>query len=244
MFTLFKKEISSFFNSLIAYIAIAVFLIINSLFIWVFPMHFNIIEGGHANLDSLFAVAPFVFLFLIPAITMRFFSDEKKSGTIEMLLTKPLSDLQIILAKYLAGVCLVFLSLLPTLVYYFTVYYYAAPTGNVDTAAIIGSYIGLLLLGAGFIAVGVFASSLTENQIVSFIIAVFLCGFAYVGFELIYSLDIFGSFGLLVKSIGMYEHYLSMGRGVIDTRDVIYFLSVIAVFIILTKIKLESRKWL
>ncbi len=243
MFTLFKKEINSFFNSLIAYIAISVFLIINSLFLWVFPLDYNILQGGYANLDSLFYIGPFVFLFLIPAITMRFFSDEKKSGTIELLLTKPLTDLQIILAKYFAGVILVFLSLLPTLVYFVSIYLYAIPSGNIDIGGIAGSYIGLLLLGSGFVAIGVFASSLTDNQIVSFIIALFLCSFAFFGFELIYSMELFGNLDLFIRDLGMYAHYTSMGRGVIDLRDIIYFLSIITIFILFTKIKLESRKW-
>jgi ABC-2 type transport system permease protein len=243
MFTLFKREISNFFNSLIGYIVIAVFLIIVSLFLWVFPVEYNILQAGYANLDGLFALAPLVFLFLIPAITMRFFADEFKTGTIELLLTRPVTDLQIILAKFLAGVVLVFLSLLPTLVYVVTVYQLGLPAGNMDMGGTWGSYLGLLLLGAGFVAIGLFASSLTENQIVSFIIALFLCGFTYLGFELIYSLDWFGSFDLFVRSLGIYSHYLSMSRGVIDTRDLLYFGSLIAIFILLTKIKLESRKW-
>jgi ABC-2 type transport system permease protein len=244
MFTLFKKEINSFFNSLIAYITISVFLIINGVFLWVLPLNYNILQGGYANLDSLFQIGPYVFLFLIPAITMRSFSDEKKSGTIEMLLTKPLSDLQIIVAKYLAGVALVFLSLLPTLVYFVTIYIYAVPYGNIDVGGITGSYIGLLLLGSGFVAIGIFSSSLTENQIISFILAVFLCGMAFVGFELASSVDLFGNFDLFISNLGMYSHYSSMGRGVIDSRDVIYFLTIIVLFILMTKIKLESRKWL
>ncbi|MBS4012715.1 MAG: gliding motility-associated ABC transporter permease subunit GldF [Bacteroidetes bacterium] len=243
MLNLFRKEINSFFNSLIAYIAISVFLIITSLFLWVFPLNYNIIQSGYANLDSLFQIGPYVFLFLIPAITMRFFSDEKKSGTIEMLLTKPLSDINIIMAKYLAGITLVLLSLIPTLIYFLTVYMFAAPHGNIDIGGIIGSYLGLLMLGAGFVAIGVFSSAITENQIISFIIAVFLCAMAFIGFEMLSSFEMFGSFDLFIKNLGMYSHYSSMGRGVIDSRDVIYFLSVITIFILFTKIKLESRKW-
>lgn len=243
MFTLFKKEINSFFNSLIAYITISVFLIINSLLLWVFPLDYNILQGGYANLNSLFFIGPLVFLFLVPAITMRFFSDEKKSGTIELLLTKPISDIQIILAKYFAGLSLLILSLLPTLIYYATIYSFSLPPGNVDTGGITGSYIGLLLLGSGFISIGVFASSLTDNQIVSFLTALFLCGFAYLGFELFYSFDLFGKFDLFIRNLGMYSHYTSMGRGVLDSRDIIYFISVTVIFLLLTKIKIESRKW-
>jgi len=243
MFTLLKKELNNFFNSLIGYISIIVFLAINSLFLWVFPIEYNIFESGYANLDGLFLLAPFVFLFLIPAITMRFFADEKKVGTIEVLLTKPLTDLQIIFSKYLAGIVLVFFSLVPTIVYYFTVSEFGMPPGNVDRGAIFGSYIGLFLLGSVFVSIGLFASAITKNQIIAFIVALFFCAFAYIGFELIYSLDFFGQHDLFIRNIGIYAHYNSMSRGVIDSRDVIYFLSVIALFLILTKFTLESRKW-
>ncbi len=242
MLTLFKRELNNFFNSLIGYIVIAVFLSIISLFLWVFPGQYNILESGYANLEGLFALGPYVFLFLIPAITMRFFADEKKSGTIEMLLTKPITDLQIIFAKFFAGLVLVLFSLLPTMIYFYTVWHYAAYPG-VDVGGTWGSYFGLFFLGAAFVAIGLFASSLTENQIISFIIALFLCGFAFIGFEMIYSLDLFGRIDLFIRDLGMYSHYTSMGRGVIDTRDVLYFLSIIALFILFTKIKLESRKW-
>ncbi len=243
MITLFRKEISSFFSSLIGYIVITVFLLINGLFLWVFPLEFNILDFGYASIENLFMLAPIVFLFLIPAITMRLFADEKKGGTIEILLTQPLTDLEIILAKYFAGLVLVLFSLLPTLIYFFSVYQLGLPPGNIDTGGMWGSYIGLLFLGASFVAIGLFSSSITDNQIVSFIIAIFLCGFLYIGFEFIYSLDLFGNIDLFIKSLGINAHYTSMSRGVIDTRDIIYFLSVIALFIILTKFSLASRKW-
>ena len=243
MFTLLKKEISSFLSSLIGFIVITVFLLINGLFLWVFPSEFNILDFGYANIDGLFMIAPFVFLFLIPAITMRLFADEKKSGTIEVLLTQPLSDTQIIMAKFLAGFALVVFSLLPTLVYFFSVYQLGLPTGNIDTGGMWGSYLGLLFLGGTFVAIGLFSSSLTDNQIIAFIISVFLCGFIYLGFEFIYSLELFGSIDLFIKQLGMRSHYTSMSRGVIDTRDIIYFISVKSLFILLTKLSLESRKW-
>ncbi|MDP4265823.1 MAG: gliding motility-associated ABC transporter permease subunit GldF [Bacteroidota bacterium] len=243
MFTLLQKEISSYFSSLIGYIVVIVFLLINSLFLWALPTDFNILDSGYATLDSMFMLAPFVFLFLIPAVTMRSFSDEKKSGTIELLLTKPLSDLQIILSKYFANLSIVILSLLPTLIYYVSVYLLGDPQGNLDVGGTWGSYIGLLFLSAGFVAIGLFASSLTDNQIISFIISIILCGFAYIGFEFIYSLNLFGKIDLFINTLGINAHYISMSRGVIDTRDVIYFLSLISIFILLTKISLESRKW-
>lgn len=243
MFTLLKKEINSFLSSLIGYIVIVVFLLINGLFLWVFPLDFNVLNGGYATLDGLFILAPWVFLFLIPAITMRSFADEKKLGTIEMLVTKPISDFQIILAKYLAGVVLVIFSLLPTFIYFITVYKLGIPPGNMDIAGAMGSYIGLLFLSAGFVAIGIFASSITDNQIISFIVAVFLCGFIYIGFEFIYGLGLFGKIDLLVQNLGISFHYSSLSRGVIDSRDIIYFFSLISIFLLLTKIAVQSRKW-
>ncbi|MBK6345192.1 MAG: gliding motility-associated ABC transporter permease subunit GldF [Bacteroidales bacterium] len=243
MFTLFRKEIFSFLNSLIGYLAIIVFLLINGLFLWVFPLGFNIVDFGYASLDNLFTLAPFVFLFLIPAITMRSFADEKKSGTIEMLLTKPLTDIQIITAKYLAGVTLVFFSLLPTLIYAVSVYLLGLPKGNLDMGGMWGSYIGLLFLASAFVAVGLFVSSVTENQIIAFILALILSGFFYTGFDFVSELSLFGKADLFIMSLGIQAHYTSMSRGVIDTRDVLYFLSLIGIFILLTKIVLESRKW-
>ena len=243
MLTLLKKEISGFLSSLIGYIVISVFLLINGLFLWVFPLQFNILDYGYASLEHLFILAPIVFLFLIPAITMRMFAEEKRAGTIEMLMTKPLTDLQIIVAKYLAGVLLVVIALLPTLIYFFSVYQLGSPTGNIDMGGTWGSYLGLVFLGSAFVAIGLFCSSITDNQIVSFIVSVFLCGFAYIGFEFIYSLDLFGNFDLFIQNLGIDAHYKSMSRGVVDTRDLLYFVSIIGFFILMTKISLESRKW-
>lgn len=243
MFILLKKEVSGFLNSVLGYVVISVFLLVNGLFLWVFPGDSNILDFGYANLDGLFLIGPFVFLFLIPAITMRFFAEEKKSGTIELLMTRPLTDMQVILAKYLAGLFLVIIALLPTLLYYFSVYQLGFPKGNLDTGGMWGSYIGLLFLGAAFVSIGIFASSITDNQIISFVLAVVLSGFTYMGFELIYQLDLFGNFDLFVKSLGISSHYSAISRGVVDSRDVLYFLSVIAIFLLLTRFSLESRKW-
>ena len=243
MFTLFKKEINGFLNSLIGYIVVLVFLLVIGLFLWVLPVESNIFDFGYASIDGLFILAPFVFLFLIPAITMRSFADEKKSGTIELLMTQPLTDLHVILAKYFAGVALVLFSLIPTLIYYFTVYHLGSPPGNIDSGGMWGSYIGLFFLGSAFVAIGIFASSVSDNQIISFVIAVFLCAFSYMGFELFYTFILSGKAGLMVQSLGLNAHYSSMSRGVIDTRDLIYFISVTVLFVLLTKISLESRKW-
>ncbi|HMM10654.1 MAG TPA: gliding motility-associated ABC transporter permease subunit GldF [Bacteroidales bacterium] len=243
MLALFRKEISSFLTSLTGYLVIVVFLLVNGLFLWVFPTEFNILDFGYANLDGLFIIAPFVFLFLVPAVTMRSFAEEKKSGTIEMLLTKPLTDMQIIGAKYLAAVVLVLFSLLPTMVYYISVYRLGLPPGNLDSGGIWGAYIGLMLLGSCFAAIGLFSSSITDNQILSFVLAVLLCGFIYAGFEFIYSLALFGPVDLFIKQLGIAAHYSSISRGVIDTRDLVYFASLIALFLGLTKLVLASRKW-
>lgn len=243
MFTLLKKEIGSFLSSLTGYIVISVFLAAVSLFMWVFPGSFNVLEAGYANLDTLFIMAPWVFMFLAPAITMRSFSEEQRTGTIELLLTKPLSDWHIILSKFLAGFVLVLFSLLPTLVFYYSISVLGNPPDNLDKGATMGSYIGLLFLAGGFVSIGVFASSLTENQIISFIISVFLSFFCYIGFEQIASFSLFGTLDSLILTLGINEHYISMSRGVIDTRDVLYFLSLVAFFTLLTRLKLQSRKW-
>jgi ABC-2 type transport system permease protein len=243
MLVLLKKEINVFLNSLIGYIAIVFFLLTIGLFMWVIPMGYNILDNGFANIDTLFSIAPWVFLFLIPAITMRTFADEKKGGTIELLLTRPLTDMQIIFSKYLAGVILVIISLLPTLVYYYTVSRLGNPPGNIDTGGMWGSYIGLLFLASAFVAIGVFASAICSDQVTAFIMALFLCFFCYTGFEYISSLDLFGKINNLIISLGINDHYISMSRGVIDTRDVVYFLSLIGLFIISTRTVLESRKW-
>ncbi len=243
MFALYLKEIRSFLSSITGYIVILVFLVTLGLFLWFFPNDMNILDYGYANLDGLFIVAPIVFLFLVPAITMRMFSEEKKTGTIELLLTRPLSDFKIVTAKFFAATTLIIITLLPTLLYYFSVYKLGFPQGNLDTGSIIGSYIGLIFLGAVFASIGVFASSLSDNQVISFIIAIMLSAFLYLGFEFIYNLDLFGNIDLTIRSLGISSHYSSISRGVIDTRDVIYFLSVIILFLYLTNFSLAKRKW-
>lgn len=243
MLSLFLKEIRSFLSSLLGYIVIVVFLTVIGLFLWVFPTAFNVLDFGYANVDGLFVIAPFVFLFLVPAVTMRSFADEQKSGTIELLLTRPISDFQIILAKFFAACLLVIFSLLPTLIYYFSVYQLGFPPGNIDIGAFFGSFLGLLFLGSTFVSIGIFTSSITENQVISFILAVLFSAFFYLGFEFIYSLEWFGNLDLFINSLGISAHYSSISRGVIDTRDVVYFLSVMTFFLFLTKFSLARRKW-
>lgn len=241
MKALLKKEIRSFFSSATGYLVLGVFLLINGLFLWVFPSGYNLLDDGYATMDGFFSIAPYVFLFLLPAITMRMLADEQKTGTIEFLLTKPLSEHQITWAKYIAAQLLLVAALLPTLIYVFTIRQLAIPHGNVDMAGIWGSYLGLLFLGSAFAAVGLFFSSLTANQIVAFISSVTVCGFLFIGFDLLSSLVPGKS--LFLQSLGMQDHYISMSRGVIDTRDVIYFLSVIFLFNACTVFKLKSRKF-
>ena len=243
MFSLLKKEINSFLGSLIGYIAIVVFLSTLGLFIWVFPGDTNVLDAGYSSLGSFFYIAPWVFLFLIPAITMKSFADESKTGTLELLITKPLSEFQIVLAKFLAGVVLVAFSLIPATIYIYSIHQLGNPIGNLDYGATWGSFIGLLFLGATYVSIGIFASSITENQIVAFILAVFLCFFFFVGFDSIAGLGLLDSFDSFMIKLGINEHYLSISRGVIDSRDLIYFLSIIIFFLLLTRTKISSRKW-
>lgn len=243
MFALYLKEIRSFLSSLIGYIVIVVFLVVVGLFLWVFPTDFNILDYGYANVDGLFIIAPFVFLFLVPAVTMRSFSEEQKSGTMELLFTRPLTDMQIISAKYLAGLTLIIFSVIPTIIYYISVSYLGLPQGNIDAGGFWGSFIGLLLLGATFVSIGIFSSSLTDNQVVSFIFSIAISAFLYLGFEFIYSLELFGSYDLLIRSMGISAHYSAVSKGVIDTRDLVYFASIIMLFLFLTKLLLAKRKW-
>ncbi len=241
MRALILKEVRGFLGSLIGQIVIVVFLLTTGLFLWVFPD--NILDLGYADLGPLFQLAPWVFLFLVPAVTMRSFSEERRTGTIELLLTRPVTEATVVVAKYLAAVALVLLALLPTLVYYWSVGDLAVPRWNIDTGGTWGSYIGLLLLGMCFCAVGVFASALTDNQIVAFLVAVFLCFVLYLGFELVADFDAFGALEGPIKAIGIQQHYTSLSRGVIDLRDVVYFGGVITIFLLMTRTVLQSRRW-
>ena len=242
MIQILIKEINSFLNSLIAYIIIAVFLTGIGLLMWVFP-ETSVLEYGYAEMSSFFSLCPYIFMFLIPAITMRMLSEEKRGGTMELLMTKPIRDIDIILGKYLAGVFLVAFSILPTLLYYFTIHYLGNPSGNIDTAGVTGSYFGLFLLGAVFTSIGIFSSSFTENQVTAFIIAVFLCFFIYFGFNAISGVNFLHGISDKIDQIGILYHYNSMSKGLIDTRDLIYFISVIGVMLLLTNLVLRSRKW-
>jgi ABC-2 type transport system permease protein len=242
MISILSREFNGFLNSLIAYMVIGVFLTAIGLLMWVFP-ETSVLEYGYADMDTLFSLAPYVYIFLIPAITMKSFAEEKRGGTMELLLTRPLSDWDIILGKYLASFLLVIFSILPTLVYYFSVRALGDPVGNVDTSGVIGSYIGLILLGGVFCSVGIFASSITPNQIVAFIVAAFLSFLLFSGFDSLSALNTWSAWVLVIKQFGILYHYESLGKGLIDSRDLIYFFSVAFMFLLLTKTVIGSRSW-
>ncbi len=210
---------------------------------WIFPGDSNVLDMGFSSMETMFYISPWVFMFLIPAITMRFFAEEKRNGTIELLFTKPISDLQIILAKYFAGLTLVIIALVPTLLYFATIYQLGNPVGNLDTGGTWGSYIGLIFLASAYVAIGIFASSISNNQIVSFLLAAFMCFIFFSGFQAIGDFKLLGALDNFIISLGINDHYLSLSKGLIDSRDLVYFIAFNALFIILTQTVLQSRKW-
>lgn len=240
MKSILLREIKSFFGSPIGYLVIAIFLLLNGLFLWVFEGDFNIPNSGFADLSPFFTLAPWILIFLIPAVTMRSFSDEKKQGTIELLFTKPLSIWEIVNGKFFGAFLLIVIAIIPTLIYVIMVYNLGNPKGNLDFGSTLGSYFGLLFLIASYTSIGIFTSTLSENQIVAFIISVLLCFVFYFGFDGISTYA--GGFDLVVSSIGMDYHFKSMSRGVLDTRDIIYFVSITILFLSFTAFKLKSLK--
>ena len=230
MLSIYKKEFHQFFSSLSGYITIILFLIINGLFLFVLKDS-NILDLGYANLDAFFNLAPWVLLFLIPAITMRSISEEFKSGTFEILKTRPITRWQIILGKYFAVLTILLIVLLPTLVYGFTVKNLSV-RGTIDFGGISGSYIGLIMLSAVFAAIGMACSGLTNNSVVAFLITAFVCLILYFGFSAISKLPIFqGGADYYTEITGIDYHYRSISRGVVDSRDVLYFISFITFFL-------------
>ncbi|MEO0037874.1 MAG: hypothetical protein RIQ59_1085 [Bacteroidota bacterium] len=240
MKSLLLREIKSFFGSPIGYLVIAIFLLLNGLFLWVFDGDYNILNSGFADLSPFFTISPWILIFLIPAVTMRSFSDEMKQGTLELLLTKPISIWEIVIGKYLGAFALIIIAIIPTFIYVYVIYGLGMPAGNIDMGSTIGSYFGLVFLIFGYTAIGIFTSSLSENQIVSFIASVFLCFILYFGFQGIASQ--FKEWQDLIAFFGMDYHFKSMSRGVIDTRDTIYFISITILFLSLTVYKLKSLK--
>jgi len=234
------REIKSFFGSPIGYLVIAIFLLLNGLFLWVFEGDYNILNSGFADLTPFFTISPWILIFLIPAVTMRSFSDEKKQGTIELLMTKPISIWEIVGGKFFGAFLLIVIAIIPTLIYVHVISDLGMPQGNIDMGSTMGSYFGLMFLIAGYTAVGVFTSTLSENQIVAFIISVFLCFILYFGFQGVASQ--FKDFEDIIAFFGMDYHFKSMSRGVIDTRDVLYFVSIAVLFLSLTVYQLKSLK--
>ncbi len=242
MYSLIKKEFTSFFGSLTGYLIAFVFLLGNGLFLWIFPGNFNILEGGYASLSPYFSLAPWVFLFLVPALTMRLFAEEKRLGTFEILLTRPFSSWQLVLAKYIAGVVLVVLCLLPTLVYFFSVYHLGNPVGNWDSGASWGSFIGLFFLAMSYVAIGLFCSSLTDNPVFAFVSALLGCFLLYAGFDFVAQMNMPVFLKNLFLEFGVSKHYESMSRGVLDSRDIVYFLFVIGLLLAVTTFSLRAKQ--
>jgi ABC-2 type transport system permease protein len=231
MRALYFKEIKSFLGSIIGYIFILIYLIASGLFHWVISYNTNLLEGTEADLIPFFNLSPVIFLILIPAITMRSIAEERRTGTIELLFTRPISDLKILLAKYFAGVTLLIIALIPTIIYYISMYYLGNPVGVIDGGATFTSYLGLILLGSTFVAIGIFASSLTSSQIVAFILSMFLCWIFFDGFKLLGSFNLMGKFDYVIQYTSLSFHYDAIKRGVIDTSDLVYFFSIIGLFI-------------
>jgi ABC-2 type transport system permease protein len=243
MYSIFKKEITGFFSSLTGYIVIIVFLLINSLFMWVLPGEWNILDSGYAGIDSLFFLSPWIFMFLVPAVTMRTIAEEKRMGTIELIYSRPISERGFIYGKYFASVVLVILALLPGVIYYISVYNLGESPGNLDKGATLGSFIGLFFLASVYASAGIFASSLTDNQVIAFILAVLICFILLMGFDSFAYLPGLKKLDEFVIRLGITEHYKSISRGIIDIKDIVYFIAVAVLFNEATRLKLVSRKW-
>lgn len=243
MFTIFRKEITEFFSSLTGYIVIIVFLLVNSLFMWIFPGELNILDSGYAGLDTLFIISPWVFLFLVPAVTMKMIAEEKRLGTIELIFSRPVTERGIVYGKYLASVALVILSLLPCLIFYISVCQLGETPGNLDKGAVLGASLGLFFLAAVYASAGLLASSLTDNQVIAFIIAVLVSFILFMGFDSFAYLPGLKKIDEFVIRLGINEHYKSISRGVIDINDVAYFIAIVVIFNEATRLVLLSRKW-
>lgn len=243
MIPLLFKEIRGFLYSLTGAVVIATYLAINSTFLWILEGQFNLLDSGWANIDGLFILSPWIFMFLLPAITMRMFSEEKRNGTLELLFTQPISEWQIVWSKFLAAFLLVLFALLPTLLYFYTIYDLGAPKGIIDTGGTWGSYIGLLFLGGTYAAIGLFSSSLTDNPIVAFLLGAFLSFLMFFGIEGLADVIPNTSVAFIFSELGINSHYVSVSRGVLDSRDIVYFLSVILFFLGATRLTLQSRSW-
>lgn len=241
MFNIYLKELNSFLSSLIAYIVISVFLVAMGLLVWVFP-ETNVMDYGYSDMGVFFNMAPFVLMFLVPAVTMKMISEESNTGTIEILVVKPVTKLQIILGKYFAALTLVIMAILPTFVYYFSLYQLSSPVGNIDTAGIAGSYIGLFLLSSVFCSLGILTSSLTKNQVIAFITATFISFILFTGLNSFAGINVWSSLSLPLSKLSLEFHYNAMSKGVLDTRDIIYFIGANVIFLYFSNLSLSNKR--
>ncbi|GAA4198216.1 gliding motility-associated ABC transporter permease subunit GldF [Pedobacter jeongneungensis] len=241
MYAVFKRELFSFLSSMVAYITIGVFLLVSGLLLWFFP-DTSILDYGYAELSGFFSLVPYLFMFLIPAITMRSFAEERREGTYELLVTRPIQIWQIVVAKYLASLVLVLFALIPTVVYYYSISKLGFPEGNIDSGSVIGSYTGLFLLGAAFTAIGIFSSALTKNQVIAFVICAALFAFFFLGFDYTSQIAAFQPIESTITNLGINQHYTSISRGVLDTRDLIYFITFSVLFLLLTKLIIRGKR--
>lgn len=242
MFSIFKKELWAYFGTLGAYIVSAAFLLICSLFLWFFDNDFNIFNVGLATLNNFFILAPWVLMFLLPALTMKSIAEEEQNGTLVWLFSQPLSVSSIVLGKYWAILILVLFSLLPTFIYVYTINYLSLPKGNIDSGIIVSGYIGLLFLSMTFASIGIFCSSLVKNQVLAFVTGVFFCFICFYGFENLASYNLLGNLDYTLQKIGFFQHYTSFTKGIVDTRDIGYFIFVIVVFLLLSIRIINSKK--
>ena len=242
IWNLLKKEFRSFFNTPVGYIILAIFCVGTGLFLWVFPGEYNVLDSGYATIDGLFVLAPWLFLFLSPAVTMHLIAEEKQQGTIELLLTRPISTFSLVVGKFLSAWLIMLVALIPSIIWYATVYILAEPMGNVDSGAFWGSFIGLIFLASVYGSIGLFGSSITRNQITAFVISAVICFTMFYGFELIGSLFTNGNTSLYLKNIGIHAHYQSMSRGVLDSRDMLYMIIITVLFLLGAKTALTRKK--
>jgi len=242
MIALFKKEISVFFGTLTGYLIIAIFLLVNGITLWYNSNKFSIIENGYANMDMFFIISPILFLLFIPALSMHVFAEEYNTGTIEIVLTKPISVFKIVLAKYLAILTIVFFSIVPTVIYVVSIYYLGETLGNLDLASISGSYLGLILLSSLFSSISVFSSALSTNQIIAFIISICLCALFYFGFDLLSNISLLDNSDILIEKAGISYHYQNLSKGLLRLTDLIYFLSLSYLFLKLNEHLILIRK--
>ena len=242
IWNLLKKEFHSFFNTPVGYIVLAIFFVGAGLFLWIFPGEYNVLNSGYANIDGLFVLAPWLFLFLCPAVTMRLIAEEKQQGTIELLLTRPISTFSLVVGKFLSAWLIMLVALIPSIIWYATVYILAEPMGNVDSGAFWGSFIGLIFLASVYGSIGLFGSSITRNQLTAFVVSAVICFTMFYGFELIGSLFANGNTSLYLKNSGIHAHYQSMSRGVLDSRDMLYMIIITVLFLLGAKTALTRKK--